>query len=269
MPSKEIKKHTNDEDSPLISIITPLYNAESFISETIESILKQTYKNWEQIIVNDASTDNSLSKAQSFAKDDERIKIEDLPENKGAAYCRNLATSKARGSYIAFLDSDDLWQPDKLEKQLNFMQQNDCDVSFTSYRHIDENGIRMNKRIRAIPELSYKKQHRNNYIGNLTGMYNVKTLGKIKSPDIRKRQDWAVWLEAIKRSGKPALGLQEDMSLYRVRQDSMSSNKTKLVKYNYSFYRDYLGYSPVKAAWNLLQFFYEYFLVRPRYIERL
>lgn len=269
MLSKEIKKHINDEGSPLISIITPLYNAESFIPETIASIQKQTYTKWEQIIVNDASTDNSLSVAQAIARADERIRIEDLPENKGAAYCRNLATTLARGSYIAFLDSDDLWQAEKLEKQLNFMQQNDCDVSFTSYQHIDENGIRLNKRIRAIPELSYRKQHRNNYIGNLTGMYNAGALGKIESPDIRKRQDWAVWLEAIKRSGKPALGIQEDLSLYRVRQDSMSSNKTKLVKYNYSFYRDHLGYSPIKSAWNLLKFFYEYFLVRPRYIERL
>ena len=100
-------------------------------------------------------------------------------------------------------------------------------------------------------------------------MYNVDKLGKIESPDIRKRQDWAVWLEAIKRSGKPAMGLQEDLSHYRVRQDSMSSNKTKLVKYNYSFYKDYLGYSSVKSAWNLVKFFYEYFFVRPHFIQKL
>jgi glycosyltransferase involved in cell wall biosynthesis len=269
MLSKETSEHINDEKSPLISIITPLYNAESFISETIQSVLNQSYPNWEQIIVNDASTDASLSKVKVLAQKDERIRIEDIPDNMGAAYCRNLATTMARGSYIAFLDSDDLWHPDKLKKQLTFMTRNKCVVSYTSYVHIDESGNSMNKRILALPELSYKKQHRNNYIGNLTGMYNAEILGKIASPDIRKRQDWAVWLEAIKHSGKPALGLQEDLSFYRVRRDSMSSSKIKLVKYNYRFYKDYLGYSSIKSGWNLMKFFYEYFFVRPRYIQKL
>ncbi|MBT8262790.1 MAG: glycosyltransferase [Bacteroidia bacterium] len=269
MQLKETKEHTNDKSSPLISIITPLYNAESFVSETIKSVLNQTYSNWEQIIVNDASTDASLSIVKRFAQNDERIRIEDLSNNKGAAYCRNLATDLARGTYIAFLDSDDLWHTEKLEKQVAFMIKNKCDVSYTSYLHIDESGNSLNKRILALPKLSYKKQHCNNYIGNLTGMYNAEILGKIASPDIRKRQDWAVWLEAIKRSGKPALGLQEDLSLYRVRRDSMSSNKAKLVKYNYSFYKDYLGYSSIKSGWNLMKFFYEYFFVRPRYIQKL
>ncbi len=269
MLSKETKEHISDERSPLISIITPLYNAESFISETMQSVLNQSYTNWEHIIVNDASTDGSLSKITAFAHNDERIRIEDVSTNKGAAYCRNLATTMACGSFIAFLDSDDLWHPDKLEKQLTFMNQNQCAVSYTSYIHIDEFGNSLNKRILALPELTYKKQHRNNYIGNLTGMYNAEILGKIASPDIRKRQDWAVWLEAIKRSGKPAMGMQEDLSFYRVRQDSMSSNKTNLVKYNYSFYKDHLGYSSIKSGWNMLKFFYEYFFVRPRYIQKL
>jgi glycosyltransferase involved in cell wall biosynthesis len=269
MLSKETKEHINDESSPLISIITPLYNAESFITETVQSVLNQSYKNWEQIIVNDASTDASLSRVKALVQNDDRIRIEDLTSNKGAAFCRNLATNMAKGTYIAFLDSDDLWHPEKLEKQLAFMKRNQCDVSYTSYLHIDESGNNLNKRIVALPELPFKKQHRNNYIGNLTGMYNVAKLGKIASPDIRKRQDWAVWLEAIKRSGKPAMGLQQDLSYYRVRQDSMSSNKTKLVKYNYGFYRDYLGYSTIKSGWNLIKFFYEYFFVRPRYIQKL
>lgn len=100
-------------------------------------------------------------------------------------------------------------------------------------------------------------------------MYNADAIGKIPSPAIRKRQDWAVWLEAIKRSGKPALGIQKDLALYRVREDSISSNKSKLVKYNYRFYREHLGYSSIKASWHLMKFFWEYFFVRPKYIERL
>ena len=120
-----------------------------------------------------------------------------------------------------------------------------------------------------MPELSYKKQHKNNYIGNLTGIYSTVALGKVHSPAIRKRQDWAVWLEAIKRSGKPAQGLQEDLAFYRVREESISSDKMKLVKYNYRFYKQHLGYSSVKSGWHLLKFFVEYFFVRPQYIQKL
>lgn len=269
MPLKETKKHIKSENSSLISIITPLYNAAPFISQTIVSIQAQTYCNWELIIIDDASTDDSLEIARSFCEEDNRISLESFTENKGAAHCRNYATHLAKGDFIAFLDADDLWHPEKLEKQLQFMKSTNSDVSYTSYLHIDENGQSLNKRIIALPQLSYLKQHKNNYIGNLTGMYNVKTIGKIEAPNIRKRQDWAVWLEAIKRSGKPAMGLQEDLSYYRVRPHSMSSNKLKLIRHNYSFYRTYLGYSPLKAIYHLLVFFKEYFFIRPGYIEKL
>ncbi|MCW5519962.1 glycosyltransferase family 2 protein [Aureitalea sp. L0-47] len=269
MQSKEIKKPTKGTDTPLVSIITPLYNAESFIAETIQSVLNQTHANWEQIIVDDASSDGSMAVVKRYADKDQRIHIQSLSENKGAAFCRNRATEMANGNYIAFLDSDDLWHPEKLQRQLAFMEQNDCDVSFSSYLHIDEHGNPLHKRIVAMPELSYQKQHKNNYIGNLTGIYRSETLGKIPSPAIRKRQDWAVWLEAIKRSGKAAKGIQEDLAYYRVRQQSISSDKTKLVKYNYRFYREHMGYSSVKSSWNLMKFFMEYFFVRPKYIQKL
>ena len=121
----------------------------------------------------------------------------------------------------------------------------------------------------ALPSLSYQKQHTNNYIGNLTGIYHARSLGKIFSPNIRKRQDWAVWLEAIKKSGQVAVGIQEDLAFYRVRKGSMSSSKVKLVKYNFQFYRNYLKYSWGKSVVCLLRFFWEYFLVRPKYIKKL
>ncbi len=269
MLSKETKEPTSGETTPLVSIITPLYNAEAFIAETIGSVMKQTYTNWEQLIVDDASSDNSLAIALELAAKEPRIRIESLSENKGAAYCRNRAAEMAQGSFIAFLDSDDLWHPEKLERQLAFMKKNQCDVSFTSYLHIDEQGKPLKKRIVAMPVLSYGKQHKNNYIGNLTGMYCAGLIGKIPSPAIRKRQDWAVWLEAIKRSGKPAMGIQEDLAFYRVRKHSISSDKMKLVKYNYRFYRQHLGYSSLRSAWSLLTFFAEYFFVRPKYIQKL
>ncbi len=253
---------------PRVTIITPLFNAEKFIAQTLQSVQNQTYTHWEHLIVDDASQDTSAEIVEDHLARDARIHLVKLPENKGAAYCRNHATQLARGSYIAFLDSDDLWHPAKLERQIGFMQANDCVVSYTSYVHIDEAGKSLNKRIKALPELSYRKQHRNNYIGNLTGMYEVSRVGKILAPHIRKRQDWAVWLQAIKKSGKPALGIPEDLAFYRIREGSISSNKLNLVKYNFQFYRSYLGYSWIASVGYLFRFFWEYFLVRPKQIER-
>ncbi|MFT6049551.1 MAG: teichuronic acid biosynthesis glycosyltransferase TuaG [Patiriisocius sp.] len=269
MPLEEKKKHISSTTQPLVSIITPLYNAAPFIIKTIQSVLDQTYQKWELLIVDDASSDIGPDLVLDFVGNDKRIKFYPNKINKGAAHCRNLATTEATGEYIAFLDSDDVWHREKLEKQLRFMQAKDSDVSFTSYLHIDEYGNSLHKRVEALPILPYKKQHKNNYIGNLTGMYHVKKLGKIIAPNIRKRQDWAVWLEAIKKSGKPALGLQEDLASYRVREDSMSANKWKLISYNFDFYKTYLGYSWLKSLGCLLQFFWEYFFIRPKYIKTM
>lgn len=255
-------------DRPTVSIVTPIYNSEQFITETLNSVINQTFQDWELILIDDASTDKSLQIAQTFQIDN-RIKLLALTENNGTAHCRNLGTEISKGIYIAFLDADDLWHSKKLERQLQFMKEHRCNVSFTSYLQIDEDGNSLNKRIRAMPYLSYNKQLHNNYIGNLTGMYDVDILGKIIAPNIRKRQDWAVWLEAIKRSGKPAKGLQEDLAFYRLRKGSISSNKINLLKYNFQFYRKHLKYSWLLSFWHLLIFFIEYFFIRPKHIERI
>jgi teichuronic acid biosynthesis glycosyltransferase TuaG len=269
MPYVEKKKHISTEHNPLISIITPLYNAESFITETISSIQKQTYSNWEVLIVDDSSTDLSSQIVEKLGLADSRIHFMRNNVNKGAAFCRNQGTERAKGEYIAFLDADDLWHEEKLEKQLRFMQAKNCDVSFTSYVHIDQYSEPLNKRIKALATLSYKKQHSNNYIGNLTGIYKSSALGKIRSPNMQKRQDWALWLEAIKRSKRPALGLQEDLAYYRVHTGSMSGNKLGLVSHNFNFYRIYLGHSWIASSFYLIRFFWEYFLIRPKQFEKL
>ncbi len=255
--------------TPLISVITPLYNAADTIAETIHSIQAQTYSHWELIIVDDASSDTSTEIVFAMAAKETRIRFFQSEENKGSGYCRNLAIQHAKGDLIAFLDADDLWHPEKLDRQLKFMQQHDCSVSFTNYLHIDAAGDPVGKRVVARPSLSYCQQHSNNYIGNLTGMYNAAALGKIAAPLLRKRQDWALWLEAIQRSGKPAMGLQEDLAYYRVGSDSLSANKWKLITYNYLFYKQHLGYGTLKSVYYLLRFFWEYFMIRPRFIETL
>ncbi len=253
---------------PLVSIITPIYNSQDFLEATLTSVQNQTYSNWELILVDDASTDSSEKIANQFCAEDSRIRYEKFSFNQGPAISRNRAIELATGDYIAFLDSDDFWAPDKLEIQVGFMQKHDCDVSFSSYLLVDEEGNSLGKRVAAMPVLTYQKLLRNNYIGNLTGIYRSKTIGKVFSPQIRKRQDWGVWLEAIKRSGKPALGIQSDLSFYRKRKNSVSTNKFGLLKHNFLFYKNHLNQSWPKATISMGKFLWEYFMVRPKLIEK-
>lgn len=261
-------KRIDTMDIPIVSVITPIYNSEKFLEAAILSVQNQTYSNWELILVDDASTDASEKIAREFYSEDSRITYEKFPENRGPAASRNRAIEMAKGEYIAFLDSDDFWAPDKLEIQVDFMQRKNCDVSFSSYILVDEKGNSLGKRVVAIPALTYEKQLRNNYIGNLTGMYRSGTIGKVFSPQLKKRQDWGLWLEAIKRSGQPALGIQVPLSFYRKRKDSISTNKLGLLKHNFFFYKTHLGLSWPASIYCMGRFLWEYFMVRPKFIQK-
>lgn len=256
----------NKRIKPLVSIITAMYNSETFISETINSVINQTYKNWELILIDDFSTDSTLQRIQPFLDKNSNIKLIKNTSNLGAAITRNKGIQAAKGDYIAFLDGDDVWKPEKLEIQMAFMQSNDCEVCFSSYQQIDEEGNSLNKLIKALPKLTYNKFLKSNYIGNLTGMYNRKALGKINAPNLRKRQDWLLWLAAVKKSGKPALGIQESLAYYRVRKNSMSSNKYNLLKHNYWVYKKGLGFSTIKSMYCMLIFLKEHFFVKSKQI---
>ena len=249
---------------PLVSIITPLYNSEAFIEDTITSILNQTYSNWELLLIDDCSTDNTIKIAEHFVSKHPNIKLIKNQVNSGAAISRNKGITEAKGNFIAFLDADDLWKPNKLEVQVSFMQTNNCDVSFSSYEQIDEVGQPLNKLVKALPSLSYSKYLKTNYIGNLTGMYNASTIGKIMAPNLRKRQDWLLWLTAIKKSGKPALGINTSLAYYRVRQNSMSANKFSLLKHNYWVYKKGLDFSTIKALYRMCIFILEHFFVKSK-----
>lgn len=268
MPFAERKKRIEVMDLTLISIITPIYNSQKFLETALTSVQNQTYPNWELILIDDASTDGSEQIARQFYLEDARIMYEKLPANSGPAVSRNRGIELAKGQYIAFLDSDDFWAPDKLEIQLDFMNRNNCDVSFSSYLIVDENGDSLGRKVVAMPSLSYEKQLRNNYIGNLTGMYRNETIGKVYSPLLRKRQDWGLWLEAIKRSGKPALGIKLELAFYRKRKNSVSTNKFGLLKYNFLFYKDHLGQSWFGSIYSMARFLWEYFFVRPKFIQK-
>jgi teichuronic acid biosynthesis glycosyltransferase TuaG len=235
----------------LVSIITPCYNSENFISETINSVLDQTYKNWEMIIVDDVSTDKSVDIISTFCKQDSRIQLHQLLDNSGAAIARNKAIELAQGSFIAFLDSDDLWLPKKLEYQLEFMLKNKYSLSYTSYEIINEEGRLTNKIINCKDKLDYNRMLYSNEIGCLTAMYNRNILGKIFMPEIRKRQDYGLWLKILK-SEKYAFGLTVVLAQYRNRSKSMSNNKVEMLKWNWNLYKSAESLSYFRATYYTL-----------------
>ena len=234
----------------LVSIITPVHNAEKFLEQCMASVRSQSYPNWEHILVNDCSTDNSLAIIQKHAVADKRIRYVTLEKNSGAGIARNKAIEIAKGDYIAFLDSDDLWFPEKLKRQLEFMQANNFAFTFTSYYRIDEDGKRLSGKVRAKPVMTYKKALYKNPIGCLTVIYSVDFFGKQYMPAIRKRQDYALWLKLLKQTN--AYGLDECLSSYRMGNKSISSNKFDLVKYEWQIYREVEGLSFLKSTFYLL-----------------
>ncbi|WP_431157034.1 glycosyltransferase family 2 protein [Winogradskyella poriferorum] len=252
---------------PLVSIVTPIFNKATVIEETLESILNQTYKNWELLLVDDASTDNSAEVVNGYIQKDERIKYFEFSENKGAAEARNKGTQMATGDFIAFLDADDLWHKSKLEIQIDLMLNENIDVCFGSYELIDHQSNPQKIKVNALQTLYYNKLIKANYIGNLTGIYNCKNLGKIYTKDLKKRQDWLLWIEALKRSDKPAKGIKETIAYYRNANNSLSSNKFNLIKYNYNVYRKGLNFGIFKSTVYLLRFFIEHFFVKKKLIQ--
>lgn len=222
--------------SGLVSIITPAYNCANYIGTTIESVLSQTYSYWEMIIVDDCSSDNIEEVVLHYASKDSRIKYKKLEVNSGAAVARNVAMSMATGQYIAFLDSDDVWLPDKLSTQIQFMQENNYKFTCTDYEQIDETGRRLGKIMHCIEKADYNRVLLDCPIGNSTVMYDVTQMGKFEVPNIRKRNDDALWLKMLK-SEKFIYGLNQVLVQYRVRHDSISANKFQLIKYHWVLYR--------------------------------
>lgn len=228
------------ENLGLVSIITPSYNSGKYIKETIESIQAQTYQNWELLITDDCSTDNSCSIIENYATNDPRIKLFRAEKNGGAGAARNNSIKEAKGRYIAFCDSDDVWLPNKLEKQLKFMNNKCAGFVYGSYYECDENLNR--KGIVSVPDsLSFKSEKHVNQIGTLTAIYDTQIVGKVFMPLIRKSQDWALWLKVLKIC-KMAYGMQEPCADYRVRPNSNSSDKKKMIRFHAAVYEDVFHY---------------------------
>ena len=231
----------------MVSIVVPVYKAEKVIAETIQSVLDQTYTDWELILIDDCSPDKSYEAIEPFLAD-ERIRYVRLDKNSGAATSRNKGIELAQGRYIAFLDADDKWKRDKLSKQIAFMEKGDYAFSCTNYVCIDEEGNEIGRVIKCRKKCSYNTCVWINPIGNSTVIIDIEKLGKVYVPDIRKRNDFALWLKILREKTDYAYGLQEILSYYRVMENSISSNKTKLIKYQYRLFRDVEHFSVIHAA---------------------
>lgn len=227
----------------------PAYNCADYIAESIKSVQNQSYRNWELIVADDNSTDGTVDAVRSMAADDNRIHLLETDINLGPAAARNRAINAAQGDYIAFLDSDDIWYPDKLSRQISFMEQMGYDFTYTAYEKINERGEHMGVVISAPKSVNYSSMlYQGDPIGNLTVVYNAEKLGKFYVPDIKKRNDFALWLKIMHDCDR-AYGLNEVLASYRVRAGSVSSTrKSKLIKYYWELYRDIERLSNIKSS---------------------
>lgn len=218
----------------LVSVIMPSYNTAKFIDKTIESVLNQTYQNFEIIIVDDCSTDNTDEVVANIK--DERIIYIKNDKNSGAAVSRNRALREAKGRWIAFLDSDDLWEKEKLSKQIEFMKKNGYKFSYTAYEEVDENSNPLNVRVSGPKKITKAGMYNYCWPGCLTVMYDREAVGLIQIADLKKNNDYAMWLKVIQK--EDCYLLDEVLAKYTLRSGSISRHsKLKLIKHHYLLYR--------------------------------
>jgi hypothetical protein len=220
---------------PLVSVIMPCYNAGRYLSEAIESVKLQSYLNWELIVIDDASNDNSFNIARSYAENDQRIIIQKLAKNEGIANARNQGIKIAKGDFIAFLDSDDKWKPSKLTTQMSFMKRNNYPITHTAFEKIDATNLVVAKKIMISNSVDYNELLKHNQMACSTVMYNAKQLGKSYFIKVG-HEDFAYWLNMLKKHGK-SFGLNDILVSYRVHTNSISSNKLKAATFTWRIYR--------------------------------
>ena len=251
----------------LVSVIMPSYNTSDFICETIESVLKQTYTNWELLIVDDCSTDNTDEVVRSFLSDN-RIKFFKNEKNSGAAVSRNRALREAKGKWIAFLDSDDLWMPDKLAKQISFMEKNGYHFSYTNYAEIDTEDHRKGITVTGPKKITKTGFFNFCWPGCLTVMYDAEAVGLIQIADIKKNNDYAMWLKVCQKA--ECYLLDEELALYRRgRVGSVSTHSIKtMIGWHYKLFREAEGQNAVEALFNTSRNMLFGFYKKKRYMKK-
>lgn len=235
--------------SDLVSIVFPVYNAEKFIEETIKTVQEQTYENWELLLVNDCSSDKSAEIIKEYAKHDKRIRLINLENNSGSAKARNTAIENSKGRYIAFLDADDLWIKEKLEKQLKFIKEKDAAFIYASYEFADEMGKPNGKKVIVPEKINYNKALKNLIIWTSTVMVDTNKIDRdyIRMPNVKRGQDMATWWSLLKKTDY-AYGMPEIVAYYRRYNGSLSANKIKALKRTWVLYRKVEKFGIIKSS---------------------
>lgn len=239
--------------SDLVSIIMPAFNAGRFMEVAVDSVRAQSYSNWELLIANDASTDSTLEIASCLAASDSRIRVLNQVENRGVAAARNLALGEATGKYVAFLDSDDVWNSDKLTRQIEFMNKNEVLVCYSAYQRMDESGVELGKVVPPV-RIEYTDLLKSNFIGNLTGVYNAEVLGKQYFLNT-KHEDYVAWLNLVKKA-RSAQSTNSILAHYRVHSASISSNKIETIAWQWRIYRSSQSLGILYSCCLMLCYFY-------------
>ena len=237
----------------LVSIITPAYNSEKYLAETIESVLNQTYKNWEMIIIDDCSTDKTSKLVNDYILADSRIKLVSLNKNGGVSNARNIGLSKARGAFVAFLDSDDIWVKNKLETQILFMKKNDYYITYSSYAKFITTPQEVESVISVPKKMKKNDILKNTIIGCLTVVINIEEVGTIEMPNISHAEDQCTWISVLER-GYVAYGINDVLAYYRINSTSLSGNKVSAAKKQWNVYRRYHNFSIIKSLYYYLNY---------------
>ena len=245
--------------NPLVSIITPSYNSAKFIAETIQSVQNQTYQNWEMIIVDDGSSDETENVVLSIIQNDNRIQFHKLSQNSGPAVARNTGIEKASGDYMTFIDADDIWFPTFIENNIKTIQETGIPFVFSSYKRANEQLEFVYSDFIVPHKVSYTDILKSNSISCLTAFLDIKKLGKKYMPLIRKRQDMGLWLNYLKVIPF-AHGIQETQAIYRIRENSLSRKKSDLIKYQWQFYREVEKLNVFQSAYYMLHWMYRGFM---------
>ena len=248
------------EDFGLISIIMAAYNAEKTIEQAINSVLSQTYTNFELLVVNDCSTDRTAELVKSIAAKDSRVRLISNVKNSGVSYTRKHGLEEAKGSWIAILDSDDVWAPEKLEKQIDLQRRTNADLLFTGSAFMGSEGQSIGWYLHAPAEVTYRQLLKQNVLSNSSALVRKELYAKHYAVGDDMHEDFAIWLSILKE-GKKAYGVDEPLLIYRIAKSSKSGNKIKAAKMNWNTYR-YVGLNPIEASyyecWYMVKGFLKY-----------
>lgn len=235
---------------PVVSIVMPSFNSSAFIADAIESVISQSFSDWELLVVDDASKDGTADLVKERFFCEPRVVVHQLGSNQGAAYARNVAIEAARGRFIAFLDSDDFWHSNKLAVQIPLLESCDACFAFSGYNLLVGEDFTRTRPVPVPERLVYRDLLRSQPVGCLTAVYDTQKTGKVYMPDIRMRQDWGLWLRLL-RPGGWALGVQQNLATLRLHQGSLSSNKLRATFFNYKLLRGEGQLGPLRAAWGV------------------